>query len=110
MVVLIKFDAYAGEYLMHCHNLEHEDMGMMANSLVVDHPNTWIGITSNNWFTASNWSGGKVPGASDDVIISGGYPNSLVIPAGTTATCRSLTADPGVTVTVSSSAHLNILH
>lgn len=29
--VLIRFDAYRGVYLMHCHKLEHEDMGMMSN-------------------------------------------------------------------------------
>ncbi|HET8659383.1 MAG TPA: multicopper oxidase domain-containing protein [Micromonosporaceae bacterium] len=33
--VLIRFDAYRGEYLMHCHKLEHEDMGMMSNFVVV---------------------------------------------------------------------------
>ena len=27
--VLIKFDGYAGNYVYHCHILEHEDMGMM---------------------------------------------------------------------------------
>ncbi len=107
--VLIKFDEYAGEYLMHCHNLEHEDMGMMANFLVVDHPFTWIGITSTNWFTASNWSGGKVPAATDDVIIAKGYPYAPIVPAGTTATCRSMDVKPGVSVTVSSTAVLNVL-
>ena len=29
--VLIKFDDYTGLYLYHCHNLEHEDAGMMRN-------------------------------------------------------------------------------
>ena len=29
--VLIRFDNYAGIYLLHCHNLEHEDDGMMLN-------------------------------------------------------------------------------
>jgi FtsP/CotA-like multicopper oxidase with cupredoxin domain len=29
--VLIRFEAYRGIYLIHCHKLEHEDMGMMAN-------------------------------------------------------------------------------
>ena len=29
--VLVKFDHYAGLYLYHCHNLEHEDAGMMRN-------------------------------------------------------------------------------
>jgi spore coat protein A len=33
--VLIRFDGYRGRYLVHCHNLEHEDMAMMANFRVV---------------------------------------------------------------------------
>ena len=33
--VLIRFEAYKGFYVMHCHKLEHEDMGMMANFEVI---------------------------------------------------------------------------
>lgn len=33
--VLVRFDAYLGLYLMHCHKLEHEDMGMMSNFEVI---------------------------------------------------------------------------
>ena len=33
--VLIRFDRFRGIYLLHCHKLEHEDMGMMANFEVV---------------------------------------------------------------------------
>jgi spore coat protein A, manganese oxidase len=29
--LLVKFDGYRGKYVFHCHNLEHEDMMMMAN-------------------------------------------------------------------------------
>lgn len=29
--VLVRFNDYAGKFVMHCHNLEHEDMMMMAN-------------------------------------------------------------------------------
>ena len=29
--VLVKFTDYSGRYLIHCHNLEHEDDGMMLN-------------------------------------------------------------------------------
>ncbi|MEV5891920.1 multicopper oxidase family protein [Nonomuraea fuscirosea] len=29
--VITRFDGYRGRYMFHCHNLEHEDMGMMAN-------------------------------------------------------------------------------
>jgi blue copper oxidase len=34
--VLVKFTDYKGEYLFHCHNLEHEDDGMMLNFMVTD--------------------------------------------------------------------------
>lgn len=33
--VLVRFDGYRGRYVMHCHNLEHEDMAMMANIDIV---------------------------------------------------------------------------
>jgi spore coat protein A, manganese oxidase len=33
--VLVRFDSYQGRYVFHCHNLEHEDMMMMANFEVV---------------------------------------------------------------------------
>lgn len=33
--LLIRFDGYRGKYVFHCHNLEHEDMMMMANFEVV---------------------------------------------------------------------------
>jgi len=29
--LLVRFGDYPGLYLYHCHNLEHEDMGMMRN-------------------------------------------------------------------------------
>jgi len=32
--ILARFNDYAGRYLMHCHNLEHESMGMMRNFLI----------------------------------------------------------------------------
>jgi spore coat protein A, manganese oxidase len=33
--VILRFDGYRGRYVFHCHNLEHEDMMMMANFEVV---------------------------------------------------------------------------
>lgn len=32
--ILIRFEDFAGEYVYHCHNLEHADAGMMRNLLV----------------------------------------------------------------------------
>lgn len=34
VTVHVRFDAYAGLYLLHCHNLQHEDHGMMLNVAV----------------------------------------------------------------------------
>jgi FtsP/CotA-like multicopper oxidase with cupredoxin domain len=33
--VLVRFEDFAGTYLYHCHNLEHEDAGMMRNYRVI---------------------------------------------------------------------------
>ena len=35
MEILIRLDAFRGLYVIHCHKLEHEDAGMMANCEVV---------------------------------------------------------------------------
>ncbi|WP_243859806.1 multicopper oxidase family protein [Amycolatopsis arida] len=32
--VLVRFDGYPGKYVFHCHNLEHEDVAMMANYML----------------------------------------------------------------------------
>ncbi len=32
--LVMRFADYPGLYLYHCHNLEHEDMGMMRNYLI----------------------------------------------------------------------------
>lgn len=33
--IIVRFDGYRGRYVFHCHNLEHEDMMMMANFDVI---------------------------------------------------------------------------
>ena len=32
--VAVRFSAHRGLFLVHCHNLEHEDVGMMANVMI----------------------------------------------------------------------------
>ncbi|WP_075352044.1 T9SS type A sorting domain-containing protein [Algoriphagus marinus] len=42
---------------------------------------TWIGVTSTNWNTASNWSPANVPGTNSDVIINNPTaPNQPILP------------------------------
>ena len=57
--LLVKFEAYKGIFLFHCHNLEHEDDGMMLNFKIVDP----IGINEIN---------GNIP---DDFNLYQNYPN-----------------------------------
>ncbi len=35
VAVLVRFTGFRGRYVLHCHNLEHEDMAMMANVDVI---------------------------------------------------------------------------
>ncbi len=42
--LLVKFNDYRGIFLLHCHNLEHEDDGMMLNFKIVDP----VGINSQS--------------------------------------------------------------
>jgi len=32
--VIVRFDSHRGMFLLHCHNLEHEDMGMIMNFMI----------------------------------------------------------------------------
>ena len=41
---------------------------------------TWIGPTTGDWNTASDWAGGAVPGSNDEVIIGAG--NTVTISSG----------------------------
>jgi hypothetical protein len=73
---------------------------VVSSAITVNAPGTWIGSTSTDWNTASNWCGG-LPTASTDVII----------PAGTTfaptvgvsgSVCNNITINSGATLTGSS--------
>jgi hypothetical protein len=61
---------------------------------------TWTGNSSTDWTTASNWSGGVLPGDGDDVVIptspSGG--NMPVFSTGS-VTINKLTVQAGATLT-----------
>src|SRR5438876_11550193 len=56
---------------------------------------SWISPDSGNWEIGSNWSGGAVPGASDDVIID--VPGNITVTHGTGSdSVHSLTGKPPV--------------
>jgi hypothetical protein len=68
----------------------------------------WIGGTSNDWGTASNWCAG-VPTSTTDVTISNasGVANMPSVNTGTAAVCRNLTINntfPASSVSIAASA------
>jgi hypothetical protein len=81
---------------------------------------TWIGSTSNDWFTASNWCGSGIPNSAIDVLIPNSkLPNYPVINA-PGAACRSFTvsaatpsttimsASPAATLTMNAGSSLDV--
>jgi hypothetical protein len=72
---------------------------------------TWIGGTSTSWNTASNWSCGTLPSASDVIIISSGSPvldTNFTVGAGGSLTLSgsgTLTISPTSTLTVTGTAN-----
>jgi hypothetical protein len=61
-------------------------IGLSANAADL----VWIGGTGN-WNTAGNWDHGQVPTAADNAWITNNGPYTVTVPAGTSATCSSLT-------------------
>jgi hypothetical protein len=68
---------------------------------------TWTGNTSTNWATPTNWDGGKVPTATDDVVI----PSTTIKPtieAGTVASAKTVEVKSGGALTLASSSTLAV--
>ena len=68
---------------------------------------TWLGGTVDHltdWNTATNWSGGLVPGSETDVTITAIPGNQPVISASTAANCRNLTVASGASLTIQSTS------
>ena len=69
----------------------------------------WIGVTSSNWSTATNWSncGSGAPGANDDVFIPGDASTPPIVNSSTTV--RSIAGSSGGgEITISSGVTLTI--
>jgi RHS repeat-associated protein len=72
---------------------------------------TWVNASGGNWSTASNWSGGVVPGAGDDVVIDVSGNPTITFSSGAD-TVKSIASNSplvlsGGTLTVSSTVQVN---
>jgi hypothetical protein len=65
---------------------------------------TWVGGTSTDWFTASNWCGSGVPTVSIDALIPNSKPQFMPEINGAGAACRSLTISAATPTTATNPA------
>jgi len=67
---------------------------------------TWTGATSTDWLVGTNWSGGVVPTAIDNVSIPAGLTRYPVV--STTATAQDATLSSGAQLTVADGGTLTL--
>ena len=67
----------------------------------------WKGCTSTDWATATNWSTGAVPTATDDVIIPSGPTNQPTLST-SGALAKSVEVQSGATLTIASGGALTV--
>ena len=67
----------------------------------------WIGVTSSDWHTWSNWFGSSVPSSGLDVTIPAGTPYSPIIYSSHTY-CNKLTIDSGARLVVANAIDLTV--
>jgi hypothetical protein len=65
---------------------------------------TWIGATSTDWFTASNWCGSGIPTVSTDVLIPNSKPIFMPVINAGGAVCRNIVITGSVAATGPTSA------
>jgi hypothetical protein len=68
---------------------------------------TWLGSTSTDWNTASNWCGG-VPTSSTNVVINSGASNYPNLSTGADGVANSITINSGASLTIGGTETLTI--
>jgi len=69
---------------------------------------TWTGTVSSVWTNTANWSTGKVPVATDSIVINSGTAFPPIISSGVTGTCKSILVKSGANITISLGGALKV--
>ena len=84
-----------------------ESSSRLDVTAIVASTGSWIGTTSTNWFTTTNWCGGALPTSSTNVTVAAGLTNYPSI--GTTgAVCNNITIESGASLTITGSNTLTV--
>ncbi|MCX6224182.1 MAG: hypothetical protein NTV01_05450, partial [Bacteroidia bacterium] len=93
---------YASQTVSGC-----ESSGRLDVTATVFSSGSWMGTTSTNWFTTTNWCGGTLPTSSTNVTIAAGLSNYPSI--GTTgAVCNNISIASGASLTIVGSNTLTV--
>lgn len=68
----------------------------------------WVGNISTAWNNPANWSTNTIPGASNAVVIPANRPFNPTIGNGVTANCKSITVQPGASITIATGGNLKV--
>jgi hypothetical protein len=79
--------------------------GKYSNEYLLTFQTTWKGSVDNAWENASNWNCNEVPDVNTDVVAPSG---NLII--NSNVSIRSLTINPGSTITVNAPFKLTVVH
>ncbi|NVN95332.1 MAG: M6 family metalloprotease domain-containing protein [Bacteroidetes bacterium] len=73
-------------------------------------PYRWLGNTSNNWATLSNWDNNSLPTISDDIFINSWVLNQphVTLPSTNPAICNNLTIGIGSSLTIDAGKALTV--
>ncbi|MEI6507601.1 MAG: T9SS type A sorting domain-containing protein, partial [Bacteroidota bacterium] len=72
--------------------------------ITVNNTNTWSGVSTTAWGTTTNWGCGRVPLATDSVVIVSASNQPIIIDGGRVS--NSLTINSGATLTLNNTASL----
>lgn len=68
----------------------------------------WVGNVSTAWNNAANWSTNAVPGATTPVVIPANRPFNPTVANGVQATCKTITVQPGASITIATGGNLKV--
>jgi hypothetical protein len=74
-------------------------------TITVASTDIWLGTTSTDWHTVSNWSVGEIPTASQNVVIPSGGNQPLI---GSAAVCSDIIINSGAVLTIGASGTLTV--
>lgn len=108
----IDLSSYAGQNVYIAFVLEQDngdswyiDNVVVSNTMATGPDGTWIGNTSDDWATASNWSNGTIPSSSVSVVIPAGCKNYPVV--NETASCNNITIQNNAALTIAGGANFS---